>query len=74
VNKRSNFTQFEFVRFGTEQELLRCKTPKVNDKILEAAKMRNEGETYQAIADVLGCSEGNVRKMLKKAPLDEFVK
>lgn len=42
-------------------------TEKVNPLLVKAAKMRNEGQTQQHIADTLGVSRGVVRRLLNAA-------
>ena len=70
IDKTDSFLQFEFVRFGTEQENLKQFTPKekgeLDAKILD---LHEEGKSYRAIGVELGINHMKVKRLIDKNQL-----
>lgn len=66
IIKSYNFLQFEFLRFGKEQEHLKEHTEKDRESIIEKVKeLSLQGKTQRQISGELGISLGTVNKYLK---------
>lgn len=70
IDKTDSFLQFEFVRFGTEQENLKQFTPKEKGeqdaKILD---LHEQGKSYRAIGVELGINHMKVQRLIAKNQL-----
>jgi hypothetical protein len=66
IENPSNFLQFTFVGYENEFDHLKQYTPKSSDermsKILE---LKGQGLPNTKIAELIGCTEGNIRNILK---------
>ena len=68
LTKPYNFLKFEFLNFSTEREHLKQYTEQDREqRIIETLEMKQRGLSNVEIARRFGCSEGAVRKWLKKA-------
>lgn len=66
--KSHNFLRFEFLNFASEKEHLKQYTEKDKEqRIIETLEMKQQGLSNVEIARRFCCSEGAVRKWLKKA-------
>ena len=66
--KPHNFLRFEFLSFATEKEHLKQYSEKDKEQLMaETLEMKQRGLSNMEIARQLSCSEGAVRKRLKKA-------
>jgi len=67
LHKPHNFLQFEFLNFGTERDHLKQYTEKDKEqRIIEVLELKQQGLSNVEIARRHGCSEGAVRKWIKK--------
>ena len=67
INKPTNFLQFEFLQFGSENEHLKQFSKKDKAKIIADVKeLSKNGKTQREIVKELGISLGSVNKYLKK--------
>lgn len=70
LKKTTNFLQFEFSHFSSEQEHI--SEPSENKRLLKIAKakeLNNQGKTQREIAQTLGISLGTVNNYLKENQL-----
>jgi hypothetical protein len=66
--KSHNFLRFEFLSFATEREHLKQYSEKDKEQLMaETLEMKQRGLSNMEIARQLSCSEGAIRKRLKKA-------
>lgn len=67
IQKTGSFTLFEHIGFANEKELLR-ETESEDDKLLRDAifELKDQGKSYQEIADQLGTNKTKVCRILKK--------
>lgn len=66
IENPSNFLQFTFVGYENEFEHLKQFTVKTtDDRISKVLELKQEGLPNTKIAEILQCSEGNIRHILK---------
>lgn len=66
IENPSNFLQFTFIGFENEFEHLKQFTAKTtDDRVSKVLELKQEGLPNTKIAEILQCSEGNIRHILK---------
>ena len=66
IERVINFLQFTFVGFENEMDHLKPFVPKSGDeRVPEIVELRKQGHSKVKIAEMLGVSEGLIRKLLK---------